>query len=190
MLYHQLSRIRGQLAKRDLTVSDGILLALRALRGKFSEGRLTWLNRELLGYCPEDLETLGDKEPKRGSLSKIVLLWAPPKKPEVEAPTYRFLAGTWGRMDANGRLSKVAEPQLIEKSIFCNIGIQQLEAQLSEMDDPLEGLFSMSFDRDTGAEFYCYSRELVRIHEAVRVKLLQFIDDSIEELNLSPTSDC
>ncbi|MBU6450297.1 MAG: hypothetical protein KGS72_00855 [Cyanobacteria bacterium REEB67] len=189
MLYQQLSRIRGQLAKRDLSVSDGLLLALRALRGKFSESRLTWLNRELLGYRPEDLETLGEKEPKRGSFSKIVLMWAPTRKPEVEAPNFRFLAGTWGRMDAHGQLSKVAEPQLMEKSIFCNIGIQQLEAQLSEMEDPLEGLFSMSFDRDTGAEFFCYSRELVRIQDAVREKLVQFIDDSIEELRLSPTSE-
>jgi hypothetical protein len=111
------------------------------------------------------------------------------KQPELEVPVYRFLSGTWGRLEDGGKLTKVREPQLIEKSIFCNIGMQQLEAQLAEMDDPMEGLFSMSFDQQTGAEFYCYSKELVRIQEAVRTKLAEFIDESISELRLSPNSD-
>ncbi len=190
MLYHQLSRIRGQLALKDLSVSDGLLLTSRSLRGKLPDHRLTWLNRELLGYRPEDLEALGEKESKKPGFSKIVQLLAPVKKqPELEVPVYRFLSGTWGRLEDGGKLTKVREPQLIEKSIFCNIGMQQLEAQLAEMDDPMEGLFSMSFDQQTGAEFYCYSKELVRIQEAVRTKLAEFIDESISELRLSPNSD-
>jgi hypothetical protein len=192
VLDKQLSLIRLQLAERTLSVSDGLLFSLRALRGKISENRLTWLNRELLGYRPEDLESLAESEPRKNSFSKIVLLWAPSKKsPEVlqEAPIYRFLKGTWGRMDDYGNLDKTPESQQIDKSIFCNIGIQQLEAQLSEMENPLEGLFSMSYDRATGSEFYCYSSELVRIQDAVRDKLLQFIDDVIEELRLSPTGE-
>ncbi len=190
MLYHQLNRIREQLAVKDLSVSDGLLLTSRALRGKLPELRLTWLNRELLGYRAEDLETLGEKEAKRPSFSKIVQLLAPVKKqPELEVPVYRFLSGTWGILDGSGKLAKVLEPQLLEKSIFCNIGMQQLESQLNEMDDPMSGLFSMSFDQQTGAEFYCYSRELVRIQESVRLKLSQFIDESISELHLSASSD-
>ncbi len=42
MLYHQLSRIRGQLALKDLSVSDGLLLTSRSLRGKLPDHRLTW----------------------------------------------------------------------------------------------------------------------------------------------------
>ncbi len=190
MLYQQLNRIREQLAVKDLSVSDGLLLVSRALRGKLPEARLLWLNRELLGYRPEDLETLGEKEVKRPSFSKIVQLLAPVKKqPELEMPVFRFLSGTWGILDNNGKLAKANEPQLLEKSIFCNIGMQQLESQLDEMADPMNGLFSMSFDQQTGAEFYCYSRELVRIQEAVRLKLSQFIDESMTELNLTASSD-
>lgn len=189
MLYNQLSRIKIQLANKDLSVSDGLLLTLRALRGKLSEPKLIWLNRELLGYRPEDLDNFSEKENKRTSFPKLVMLWAPGRKQEgkLSSPTYRFLQGTWGKMDDSGGLTTICEPQLTERSIFCNIGIQQLEAQLSEMDDPLQGLFSMSFDRETGAEFYCYSRELVRIQEAVRIKLSQFIDEIIDELDLSPS---
>lgn len=189
MLYQQLSRIRGQLALKELSVADGLLLSLRALRGKIADEKLTWLNRELLGYRPEDLQSLGDREPKKAGISRIVLLWAPARKPELEAPTYRFLNGTWGHMDDDGQLTTTSDNQLSEKSIFCNIGLQQLEAQLSDMEDPEGALFSMNFDARTGAEFYCYSKELVRIQETVRLKLCQFIDDSMAELNLAPRRD-
>lgn len=198
MLYQQLSRIRGQLALKELSVADGLLLSLRALRGRIADDKLTWLNRELLGYRPEDLQNLGEKEPKKAGISRIVMLWAPARKPELEAPTYRFLNGTWGHIDENGRLTAVHDDQLTEKSIFCNIGLQQLEAQLAELGEldemgqnnhPDGSLFSMSFDPRSRAEFYCYSRELVRIQETVRSKLCQFIDDSMAELNLAPKSD-
>lgn len=192
MLYQQLSRIRGQLALKELSVADGLLLSLRALRGRIADEKLTWLNRELLGYRPEDLQNLGEKEPKKAGISRIVMLWAPARKPELEAPTYRFLNGTWGHIDESGRLTTVHDGQLTEKSIFCNIGLQQLEAQLAELgesDHPEGSLFSMSFDPRSRAEFYCYSKELVRIQETVRSKLCQFIDDSMAELNLAPQSD-
>lgn len=191
MLSNQLSRIKTQLAARELTVSDGLLLTLRAVRGHLPESRLTWLNRELLGYRPEDLEEFSDRDGAGGKknrnkmgLPRLVLLWAPGKKNEekLTSPVYRFLQGTWGKIDDSGGMVTMTEPQLIEKSIFCNIGLQQLEAQLTEMEDPLTGLFSMSFDRETGAEFYCYSRELVRIQEAVRSKLCQFIDETLSGL--------
>lgn len=188
MLYQQLTRIRGQLALKELSVADGLLLSLRALRGRIPEEKLLWLNRELLGYRPEDLQNLGN-ETRKGGISRIVLLWAPARKSELEAPVYRFLNGTWGHMDDSGTLTTVIDQQLTEKSIFCNIGLQQLESQLAEMDDPEGGLFSMSFDSRSGAEFYCYSRELVRIQETVRVKLCQFLDDSMAELNLAPHRD-
>lgn len=185
MLQDQLSRIKTQLANKELTVSDGLLLTVRALRGRLPESKLIWLNRELLGYRQEDLEEFSDKEPKKNPFPKIVMLWSPSKKQDSEkltSPTYRFLQGTWGKIDEAGGMTTITEPQLMEKSIFCNIGIQQLEAQLTEMEDPLNGLFSMSFDRATGAEFYCYSRELVRIQEAVRIKLCQFIDEALDEI--------
>ena len=57
----------------------------------------------------------------------------------------------------------------------------QLESQLLEMDDPMSGLFSMSFDSATGLEFYCYSKELVRILDSVREKLIDFIDQAIQQ---------
>ncbi|HMW88407.1 MAG TPA: hypothetical protein PLC15_03065 [Candidatus Obscuribacter sp.] len=185
MLYDQLSRIKTQLSSKELSVSDGLLLTMRALRGHLPDAKLIWLNRELLGYRPEDLEEFSEKEPKKAVFPKIVMLWSPAKKQEEEklsSPVYRFLQGTWGKLDESGGMTTICEPQLMEKSIFCNIGIQQLEAQLTEMDDPLSALFSMSFDKATGAEFYCYSKELVRIQEAVRIKLCQFLDEVMEDI--------
>ena len=186
MLYQQLSRIRGQLALKELSVADGLLLSLRALRGKIADEKLTWLNRELLGYRPEDLQSLGDREPRKAGISRIVLLWAPARKPELEAPTYRFLNGTWGHMDDDGQLTTTSDNQLCEKSIFCNIGIQQIETQLDDMQEPETSLFSMSTDEGSGAEFYCWSKELTRVYDAVRLKLVDFIETVILELKLAP----
>ncbi len=182
MLYRQLLQLRAQLGARDVKVSDALLLVARCLRGKIAASRLIWLNRELLGYRKDDLASIYEKPRFPG----ISALFAGSRRTELALPHYRFLLGSWGKLDRHGKLLCVYEPQLLEKSIFCNIGIQQIETQLEEMDDPDGSLFSMSADHETGAEFYCWSRELVRVHEAVRVKLCEFIDEVIEELKLAP----
>ena len=194
MLHQQLSRLKSQLHKKEINVSDGLLMALKALRGSanIDEESLTWLNLELLGYRPEDLETLSQAtaSPTQSSgLAKIVRLWSPARTNKVDQikalrpPDYRFLQGAWGHIDQSGRLLTVTESTtgLTHKSIFCNIGVTQLESQLLEMDDPMSGLFSMSFDSATGLEFYCYSKELVRILDSVREKLIDFIDQAIQQ---------
>jgi hypothetical protein len=181
MLYRQLTQIRAQLGAREMNVSDALLLVARCLRQKLPGERLLWLNRELLGYRKEDLAGFCDK-PRFGGLSALFM----GKRNELEVPQYRFLLGAWGRIDGHGKLLCVYEPRLLEKSIFCNIGIQQIETQLDEMEDPGVSLFSMSSDQASGAEFYCWSRELVRVMEAVRAKLCDFIDTVIEELKLAP----
>ncbi|HMX46571.1 MAG TPA: hypothetical protein PKC93_11515, partial [Candidatus Obscuribacter sp.] len=76
MLYDQLSRIKTQLSSKELSVSDGLLLTMRALRGHLPDAKLIWLNRELLGYRPEDLEEFSEKEPKKAVFPKIVMLWS------------------------------------------------------------------------------------------------------------------
>jgi len=180
MLYHKLQMIRGQLRRREVKVSDALLIVSRCLRDKLPEERLRWLNRELLGYRADDLAILCDK-PKFPQLG-LLLVPLSNKKHDLEVPQYRFLSGSWGRMDLTGRLVRVNAVHLVEKSIFCNIGIQQIEVQLDETEDPINSLFSMSLDERTGAEFYCWSRELVRVYEAVRGKLGEFIDNVLEEL--------
>ncbi len=184
MLYTQLKQIRNQLNRREIKVSDALLLSLRALRGQLPEERLLWLNRELLGYRQEDLSALVEKKNK---FPQISLLWAPNfRRSETAPPDYRFLSGTWGRVDDAGQLVCVTGTVLAQRNIFCNIGIQQIETQLEEMDDPLSGLLSMSYDENTGAEFFCLSKELVRIYDAVQFKLAEFIDEVIDDLKLDP----
>lgn len=181
MLYRQLLQIRTQLSAKEMNVSDALLLLSRCLRSRMPPDRLVWLNRELLGYRQEDLAGFCERTRFSGLQSFFT-----GRKNELPVPHYRFLLGAWGRIDGHGKLLCVYEPRLLEKSIFCNIGIQQIETQLAEMDDPASSLFSMSADQDTGAEFYCWSRELVRVMEAVRAKVCDFIDTVIEELKLTP----
>jgi hypothetical protein len=184
MHYQQLNKLRLQLRARQIKVSDALLLLLRFLRPSLPNERLAWLNRELLGYGKEDLEAFYDK-PRLGNLYSI---FQQPKRSQLKMkiPHYRFLIGTWGRVDGGGKFITVTDANLVEKSIFCNIGIQQIETQLEEIEEPLTSLFSMSFDEETGAEFYCRSKELLRIYEAVRYKLVEFIETVIDELELAP----
>jgi hypothetical protein len=184
MLYQQLEKIRLQLRRREIKVSDALLLLLRFLRQKMPGDRLTWLNRELLGYSKDDLSAFYEK-PRFHKLSSLFQAPGQNRNP-AQVPEYRFLIGTWGRLDQRGKFVTVTDARLVEKSIFCNIGIQQIETQLEDMDEPLTSLFSMSFDEGTGAEFYCWSKELMRVYEAVRFKLVDFIEVVIEELKLAP----
>lgn len=185
MLDRQLLQIRERLTDGDLKVSDALLMVSRCLRSKVDDRRLIWLNRELLGYKKEDLAVLHER-PKFG----LAYLFGnnsliAPRLEYEEVPTYRFLMGAWGKVDRQGKLLCVQEPRLVSKSIFCNIGIQQIETQLDEMEDPSSSLFSISADQATGAEFYCWSRELFRIYQAVKDKLCSFIDSILDELKLS-----
>jgi len=182
MLYHQLKQIRGQLRRREMKVSDALLITSRYLRERMPPERLIWLNRELLGYRKDDLAGLYEK-PRFPQLSMFL---PQPKKFELEVPSYRFLNGAWGTLDDSGKLVCIKAPHLLERNIFCNIGIQQIETQLEEMDEPSTSLFSMSADEATGAEFYCWSSELVRVYDSVRTKLCEFIETVIDELKLAP----
>jgi hypothetical protein len=180
MLHQQLLHIREQLEVGDIKVSDALLMVSRCLRGKIDDARLVWLNRELLGYRREDLAVFYER-PKFG----LSYLFGGRDLDEAEIPTYRFLMGAWGKMDRQGKLVCVQEARLVSKSIFCNIGIQQIETQLEEMDEPTASLFSISADQSTGAEFYCWSRELFRIKQEVRDKLCSFINSMVNELEAS-----
>ncbi|HEY9712687.1 MAG TPA: hypothetical protein V6C72_04415 [Chroococcales cyanobacterium] len=185
MLYHQLQQVRVQLRRREMKVSDALLIVFRYLRGRLPSERLIWLNRELLGYRSDDLPEFFEK-PKHKQFS---MFFPAPRKSSLEVPMHRFLCGAWGRVDSKGRLTWLSETniaRLREKSIFCNIGIQQIETQLDEMADTGPSLFSMSYDAEMGAEFYCWSKELERVYEAVKSKLCDFIESAIEELKLAP----
>ncbi len=180
MLLKKLESIRDQVKDREMKLSDGLLLALQCLRQKLPEERLIWLNRELLGYRQDDLDALHDNHVGLN----LFLSWISEsrRRPSLEVPSYRFLDGVWGRIDRTGRLVSVMEPELAQRQIFCNIGIQQIELQLDEMDQPMDALFSLSFDERTGAEFFCESRELVRVYDHVLFKLIEFLNSVITEL--------
>ena len=181
MLYHQLQQIRGQLRRREIKVSDALLVVFRYLRNHLPAERLIWLNRELLGYRKDDLSCLYEKPKSR----QFSIFLPQPRKLELEVPMYRFLSGSWGKLDGAGKLVCCNQPDLLERSIFCNIGIQQIETQLEEITDPETSLFSMSFDPKSGAEFYCWSDELTRVYDAVGLKLCDFIETVIQELKLA-----
>jgi len=183
MLLQKLDSIKHQVVDREMKLSDALLLVLRCLRERIPDDRLTWLNRELLGYRQDDLEALSDHH--MGLNMFLAWISEPRRRTPLEVPSYRFLDGVWGRIDRSGRLVSVMEPDLAQRQIFCNIGIQQIELQLDEMDQPMDALFSLSFDEKTGAEFFCESAELVRVYDHVRVKLIDFLDKVISELKVA-----
>src|SRR5579885_2121910 len=134
MLLSKLETIRDQLSRREMKLSDALLLILRFLRGNVAEEKLVWLNRELLGYRPDDLESAGAE-----SYSNILNFFRPrhfePFRQTLEIPRYRFMSGVWGHIDRMGKLVAVMAPELAQRQIFCNIGIQQIEIQLEETEN-------------------------------------------------------
>src|SRR5271154_4526090 len=126
MPHRKLIEIRQRLLSREVSLSDGLLMVLRCLRSRVEERRLYWLNRELLGYCQEDLALFREK-PK--SVLSSLFFWAK-RDDDFSEPEYRFLSGTWGKVDREGRFVPLPAPRSGHKQVFCNIGIQQLEIQL------------------------------------------------------------
>jgi hypothetical protein len=181
MLYQQLQQILLQIESKKIKVSDALLIVFRYLRNNLPADRLIWLNRELLGYRSDDLESLYDQNP----FKQISLVDWDNGDEEIAVPSYRFLDGTWGNLDQDGLLVPSERKHLHQRMIFCNIGIQQLETQIDELGQR-RALFSMSND-SSGAEFFCTSDELTRIHDEVQQRLSVFIRSVIEELNLAST---
>lgn len=165
MLETKLITVKSQLEKNEIKLSDALLFTVRFLTSKVDKKQLAWLNRELLGYLREDLDSFFDKN----------------RESEFPLPSYRFLEGAWGRECKDGMIIHVQTPRLKEKQIFCNIGIQQIETQLKELKDMdpqsfESNVFCMSFDPTTGAQFYCHASELEKIYQSVRERLMEFID--------------
>lgn len=167
MIEGKLLNVRYQLERKEIKLSDALLITARFLNNQLKKKQLTWLNRELLGYLKEDLEGFFNAKDE----SKFPL------------PDYRFLRGSWGRECDDGMIIHLETPRLKEKRIFCNIGIQQIETQLLELkeknSEPMEdNVFCMSFDPATGAQFYCNATELEKIYLSVKQRLLDFIDSA------------
>ena len=181
MLYQQLKQILLQIEGNKITLSDALLIVFRYLRHSLPADRLIWINRELLGYRSDDLESLYNQNP----FQQISLVDWDSYDEELAVPSYRFLEGTWGNLDQDGVLVASDRKQLQQRRIFCNIGIQQLETQIDELGTR-RALFSMSND-SSGAEFFCTSDELSRIHDEVKLRLSVFIRSVIEELDLAST---
>jgi hypothetical protein len=179
MPHRKLLEIRQGLIYRETKLSDALLMVLRCLRSKIEERRLLWLNRELLGYHEEDL-ALFDERPK--SVFSNLIFWA--KKDELSAPQYRFLMGTWGNVDRDGRFMPRPIPRFDRKHVFCNIGVQQLEVRLDELRAAGVTFFNLAIDPPTGADYFCQTSELVRINESVRERLCLFIGTVVQDLEL------
>ncbi len=87
MLYQQLQQVRRQLGRREMKVSDALLIVFRYLRDQLPADRLIWLNRELLGYRKDDLASLYEKPRFR----QFSIFLPAPRKSDLEVPMYRFL---------------------------------------------------------------------------------------------------
>lgn len=181
MPHRKLIEIKERLECREIPLSDALLMVLRCLRGRVEESRLAWLNRELLGYCEEDLELF---RMRSKSLFTNLLFWAR-RDSEMAAPQYRFLTGTWGRVEQDGRFIPLPAPLSGHKQVFCNIGIQQLEVQLYELACAQVKFFNVTVDPATGAEFYCSTSEMQRVADEACNRLCNFITTVVHDLEIT-----
>lgn len=168
MLETKLETISAKLSNGELKLSDALLFVARFLNGKVPTSQLVWLNRELLGYLKEDLESIFTN-------SRSIV-------PPLAMPEYRFLNGSWGKAFQTGEIETLDHRDKIDKQVFCNIGIQQIETQLFELEKTSYNVFSMCFDPKTETQFYCYTDELKRLYQSVTDRLIRFIERSAKQL--------
>jgi len=180
MPHQKLSEIRQRLVSREINLSDALLMVLRCLRSRIEERRLRWLNRELLGYCQEDLALFRFKS--KTVLSNLIF-WVK-KDDQLAVPEYRLLSGTWGKVDRDGIFVPLQASRFGHKQVFCNMGVQQLELQLDELTAAGVKFFNVTIDPSTGAEFFCSRSEMLRINEAVRQRLCLFINTVVHDLEI------
>jgi len=165
--------LQSKLENREINLSDGILEVMKLLRTRLPENLNVWLNRELTGL---ELDELKFFDHLNLNYFKV-----------------RYISnGAWCEQPVKG--------VFIEKStdcpgIFLSLGVQSLEAELSEflhfegfastdrsLPEEVETrcLMVQLVDRP-GLYFRCYVRDLLMVYSGLRgvlIQLLQMISAS------------
>lgn len=174
-----IKELQDKLSNSEMLLSDGILEAMRLLRTKLPESINIWLNRELMGLEPDELQSFK----------------------HLSADYYKIRLikdGVWCHEPVEGVYVVGRNPK---SGIFLSLGVQHLEAELRRYLDvetlasveknfppELRHTFAMLQVADSpGYYFRCYIRDLVRVYCNLRtylVAMLGNISDSFSGASL------
>jgi len=145
-------------------LSDAILSALKLSRGAVPESSLLPLNRELLGYLPEESQDIFARFNDTGSIATIV---------DEDAPMHRFLMGSWVPLSAS---STPEQPLPSKDFLFYGDGICELELLLQRVSISRQTWIGVATDLERNQVFMCTTSALQRIYEQAKTRLGEHID--------------
>jgi hypothetical protein len=168
--FRYLKRIRNRLAAGRLPLSDAILSALKLSRGAVPESSLLPLNRELLGYLPEESQDIFSRFNEAGAIATAV---------DEDAPLHRLLMGSWVPLSAS---SSLEQPLPAKDYLFYGEGICELESLLQRVSISRQTWISVATDPERNQVFMCTTSALQKIYDQAKSVLCQYLERLAHEV--------
>lgn len=160
---------RNNLAKDRASLSDSILAVLRVCSGLLSSRQRTILNRELLGYLPDEVgDILAATGEGVGGIENL--------------PLHRFLMGYWVPLAKAELPGWFSSGYVVEECIFYNYGMCELESILDKVSISEATWVSVIFDESNRRCFMCRTSELKNLYDRSRRNMCEIVDDIIKEI--------
>lgn len=176
LLSECLRELSAKLDARDILLSDAILKALKVLRIFYSDDRLTFFNRELLGYLSEEMAEI---DASRKCNEEGLLVGEP-------LTAYRYLTGFWIDESLLKRgVRTIACLQTQKTGLFCNYGVGEIEQLMARLHCDDQHYIGIKLAEKSSRVFLCRASQIYRLYSSIRHQVKLKIDRFIDELNES-----
>jgi hypothetical protein len=183
MLYRSgyLNAIRSRVASGRLSLTDAILSMLKICRSIFPDEYMRPLNRELLGYLPEEVESFAE------NLESLLASYKDKsEEPKYNSndlkPSYRLLPGSWVSYAQTLIPTLVDQNSVPEEHLFYAEGIMELEDLLNRVSISDNVWVCVAADRNNKAAFMCTTKNLQSMYDLIRAKILDYLDFLMRQL--------
>ncbi len=174
LLSECLRELSAKLDSRDILLSDAILKALKVLRIFYSNERLQFFNRELLGYLQEEMVEIEASKTRKeeGAVA------------EQQIVAYRYLTGFWVDESVLKRgVNTIACLHSQKISLFCNYGVGEIEQLIARLHCDDQNYIGIKLHEGSSRVFLCRASQIYRLYSAIRHQVKLKIDSLIAQLN-------
>lgn len=175
--FRYLRRIKNRLAAGRLPLSDAILSALKLSRGAVPESSLNPLNRELLGYLPEEAQEIFARFNATGPIAA---------HNDEDVPLHRVLMGSWVPLSAS---VPPAQSLPSRDYFFYADGISELELLLQRVSISSHTWIGIATDQERNQVFMCTTSALQNIYDLAKAKLGEYLEWLAEQVLTASLQD-
>jgi hypothetical protein len=173
LLSECLRELSAKLDSRDILLSDAILKALKILRIFYSNEKLQFFNRELLGYLQEEMADI-EASKKRREDGLVV---------EEQLVAYRYLTGFWVEEAILKRgVKTIACLHTQKTTLFCNYGVGEIEQVMAKLHCDDQNYIGIKLSESSTRVFLCRASQIYRLYSSIRHQVKLKIDELIAEM--------